>query len=82
MKTIWQWIVAWAMSKGGWAHVVAGIWAFFLAAFTFNQPFHQFVLTVYDGMPRWLSGMIALAISLWGFYKTWKPMQNSKPPKP
>lgn len=74
MKAFWQKIVAWAASKGGWAHIIALTWAFLLGAYEMVPQFHQFVVMVHQVLPGWLEMLITLAVSLWGFYKTWKPV--------
>ena len=63
----------WIKSKGGAAHLVALSWAFLVAAYAMNSQFHAFVAGVEAALPGWAEDGLTLVVSLWAFYKTWKP---------
>lgn len=77
---MWQKIQQWFKDKGGVAHVIAGAWAFLLAAYALNPQFHSMVLKVHKSLPGWAEDGITLVLSLAGFYKTWKAA--TKPTSP
>lgn len=71
MNAVWQAVTNWFKSKGGVAHVIAGVWAFLVAAYAMNTQFHDFVIYVHQTLPAWVQQAATLGLSLWGFYKTW-----------
>jgi hypothetical protein len=77
MNYIWTTISDWFKSKGGVAHVVVLVAAFFYAAFKMVPEFHDFVTSTYALLPSWLQQMTVIAIALWTFYKTWVPARSS-----
>lgn len=64
-------VVAWVKAKGGWAHLIAGIWAFLVAAYEMDAQFHAYVIHVQQSLPGSVESLVTIALSLWAFYKTW-----------
>lgn len=69
MSTIWQKIVDWFQSKGGFAHVVAGLFAAAIAAYAVVPDFKNLVFHVYSLTPSWFHEVALAAIGLWTWYK-------------
>lgn len=71
MKALWNKIVAWFKSKGGFVHVIAGAWAFFVFAYGADPQFHNAVLALHHSLPGWVEEIVTLMVSLFALYKTW-----------
>jgi len=76
-KELWDKIKAWFAEKGGVAHVIAGVWAFLVAAFAMNTQFHDFVVNIQKSIPAKIMDLITLGFSLWAFYKTWNKQTSN-----
>jgi hypothetical protein len=69
MATIWKNFQAWLESKGGSAHVAAGVWVGLVAAYAAVPPFTSLVNTVYGATPSWLHQTLAAITGLIAWYK-------------
>jgi len=59
---------AWALSKGGWSHAIAGIFGSAIVAYFACQPFHDLVLKVYALIPAWADSWILLLVGWYAWY--------------
>lgn len=75
MTAIWNAIVNWFQSKGGLAHVIAGIYLGAIAAYAAVPAFHQLVTSVNAMLPAWLEQLVLALIGIFAWYKnTQSPM--------
>lgn len=76
---MWQAIVDWFKSKGGFAHVVALFFASAIAAYGMVPAFAQLVNNIYSTMPEWSHQLILAFLGLYAWYKqTNKPAMEVK----
>lgn len=67
---MWNSIVAWFKSKGGFAHVLAVVFVFLMAAYAAVPEFHVLVLQVHALLPGWVQELVTTGLALWAWYKT------------
>lgn len=60
----------WAASKGGWAHVVAAIFAGVMAAYAAVPQFHDLVQKINAALPGWSEDLFTTGLALYAWYKT------------
>ena len=66
---MWNAIVVWCKSKGGWAHVVAVVFVTAVGAYAGVPAFKQLVDGVYGTTPSWAHQVILAALGLYAWYK-------------
>jgi hypothetical protein len=59
---------AWALSKGGWSHAIAGLFGSAVVAYMTCPPFHTLVLNVYALIPAQAAGWILLFVGWYAWY--------------
>ena len=62
-------IKAWFASKGGFTHVMAGLFAAAVLAFGAVPAFHTLCMNVYNALPGWLEDVIMAAVGLYAWYR-------------
>ena len=64
---MWKAISAWFESKGGFAHVAAGVWSSAILAYATVPPFHQFVIDVWAKTPPGVreAGLAVVGLVAW-----------------
>lgn len=64
---MWKAISSWFVKQGGFAHVVAGIWAAAIAAYAAVPPFHQFIIDVWAKTPPGIreAGLAIAGLAAW-----------------
>lgn len=73
MNTLWNQISAWFASKGGFAHVVAAIFAAAMVAYASVPAFQSLVLQIHAALPGWMQELLTTALALYAWYRTQKP---------
>jgi len=69
MNALWSKFQAWLASKGGAAHVVAGLFLVAVGAYKGVPQFHALVLAGYQAVPSWGQTLIVTAAALYTWYK-------------
>lgn len=77
-KTLWNNVVAWFTSKGGFAHVIAAAFALGVLAYAQVPSFANLVTNIYNTMPTWAHEWILAAIGVWTWYKNTQSITGSK----
>lgn len=70
MNTILEKIKAWATEKGGWAHIIAVVYAGAILAYGTVPSFHALVMDVWAHFPKWGSELTLAILGLIAWYKT------------
>ena len=69
MTAIWNAIVKWFQSKGGFAHVCAAVFATLMIAYATVPQFHAWVLSINAMLPGWLESTVVMLLALYSWYK-------------
>lgn len=75
MATLWKNFQAWLESKGGFAHVAAGVWVGLVAAYAAVPDFTNLINTAYGATPSWLHQTLAALLGLYAWYKNTQSKQ-------
>jgi len=66
---MWDKIVAWFNSKGGFSHVVATVFTLAVLAYGSVPAFQQLCMTVYNLMPGWAHQVLLAVLGLVMWYR-------------
>jgi len=69
MNNIWTSIVNWFKSKGGVAHVIAGVFVLGVAAYAQVPQFAAALNELYNSMPAWVHQWALVLVALYAWYK-------------
>lgn len=74
LQSMWTGIAAWFKAKGGFAHVMAGLFLAAMAAYAEVPQFHALVLQIHAALPGWLQEDLEIGLALYAWYKAMKPL--------
>ncbi|MGB6855330.1 MAG: hypothetical protein WBE03_00470, partial [Terracidiphilus sp.] len=60
----------WFESKGGFAHVMAAVFASLMLAYAAVPQFHALVLQIHALLPGWVQEVATTALALYAWYRT------------
>jgi hypothetical protein len=66
---MWNEVKAWFASKGGFSHVVAGLFASAVLAYSLVPSFASLLNSIYALIPAWGHEVILAALGLYAWYK-------------
>lgn len=69
MNNIWNSVVNWFKSKGGFTHVVAGVFASLVLAYNAVPAFRSWVLSINAMLPGWLESTVIAFLGIYAWYK-------------
>lgn len=70
-------VVSWFKSKGGFAHVVFGLFSVALLAYSTDTDVRNAFDSIYNGMPAWVHRVGVLVIAFYAWYKNTNNGQSS-----
>lgn len=65
-----QEIKQWLQGKGGFAHVMAAVFASLMLAYASVPSFHALVLQLHQSLPGWVQEVVTTGLALYAWYKT------------
>jgi len=68
VKTIIANIQAWFASRGGFSHVMAGLFLMAVGAFGAVPAFHTLCMNVYQMLPAWVEEILVSAAGIYAWY--------------
>ena len=70
MKAVWTAIRNWFASKGGFAHVAAGVFTVAVVEYKMNTQFAAAANAAWAWLPQWVHIVVILLFPLWAWYKS------------